>query len=317
MRCVALITLLASLAFAGHARRVKVDVSKTVMPDPPSSSDVKSNSQQGPAGFGSKLYSLFLDINPRAAAEIPQEPPVAEKPKEEEIGIGTRILQGASQGAVASVIAAMLAAGVEPIVNRILVQRIGVMESFAQQTMAATAKFFMTTLPTNFLKFPFFEAVNAVCQPMAFPSALKGLLVGVVFTSVTLPITNYRFCKSMNYPVDVNALFKAYLPTVVRDVIYGIARNQTQQMLDAAGMGSGIYGSALTLAIVVLVSCIISSPGNELRGYCLQPPEKRLGFKQFFKPVNYLRSTCMGATIMAISLGGGSIVTSYLKMLFA
>jgi len=294
------------------------------MPDAPLPVEtVKPKAKQGSVGFASKMLSRLLDVNPLAAADIPgkelpvQQEPVVQKAQAEEMGVGARILQGASQGAVASVVAALLSAGVEPIVNRILVQRIGVWESMTQQTIAHTMKFFMTTLPTNFLKFPFFEAVNAVMQPMELPTALKGLLIGVVFTSVTLPVTNYRFCKSMNYPVDASALFKAYLPTVVRDIIYGIARNQAQDMLQAAGMGSGIYGAAFTLAVVVLISCIISSPGNELRGYCLQPPEKRMGFKAFFKPVNYLRSTCMGASIMAISLGLGSLVTAYLKMLFA
>lgn len=64
-------------------------------------------------------------------------------------------------------------------------------------------------------------------------------------------------------------------------------------------------------------SCIISSPGNELRGYYLQPKEKRLGFKAFFQPSNYLRSTIAGALIMATSLGIGTYVTAPVRMAVA
>jgi len=60
--------------------------------------------------------------------------------------------------------------------------------------------------------------------------------------------------------------------------------------------------------------CIISSPGNELRGYYLQPKEKRLGFKAFFQPTNYVRSTVAGALIMATSLGIGTYVTAPVRL---
>lgn len=78
-----------------------------------------------------------------------------------------RIIQGATQGAVGAVVAATLSAFTEPVVNRILVQRISVMDSIKQLDMAKSRKFFMTTLPTNFLKFPLFEAVRAVLPSAA------------------------------------------------------------------------------------------------------------------------------------------------------
>jgi len=68
-------------------------------------------------------------------------------------------------------------------------------------------------------------------------------------------------------------------------------------------------GRALMLFLVVVGACVLSSPGNELRGYFLQPPERRLGLKAFFKPVNYARSTLAGALIMGISLSIGSLIT--------
>lgn len=64
-------------------------------------------------------------------------------------------------------------------------------------------------------------------------------------------------------------------------------------------------------------SCIISSPGNELRGYYLQPKEKRLGFKAFFQPSNFLRSTIAGAILMATSLAVGTYVTGPVRAAFA
>jgi len=197
------------------------------------------------------------------------------------------------------------------VVNRILVQRISVMQSIKEMDVEKSKKFFRTTLPTNFLKFPLFEAVNAAMQLVPAPDAIKGAVTGIVFTTATLPVTNYRFCKSMDLPVDKSALFKAYLPTVLRDVLYGIARNKLQTAMRLAFpllMMSG-PGRAALLFPVVFGACILSSPGNELRGYYLQPPEKRLGVKAFFKPVNYARSTIAGATIMAISLSTGSLLT--------
>ncbi|KAJ1616307.1 hypothetical protein T492DRAFT_895745 [Pavlovales sp. CCMP2436] len=94
-------------------------------------------------------------------------PRVAEVKAALPVGMAARIVQGATQGAVGAVVAATLSAFTEPVVNRILVQRISVMESINQLDMAKSRKFFMTTLPTNFLKFPLFEAVNLVMQVRA------------------------------------------------------------------------------------------------------------------------------------------------------
>lgn len=123
-------------------------------------------------------------------------------------GVGARIVTGATQGAVGAVVAATLSAFTEPVVNRILVQRISVMQSIRELDLAKSRKFFQTTLPTNFLKFPLFEAVNCVMAAVCVPDSIKGLVTGFLFTTLTLPITNYRFCKSMELPIDLEALFK-------------------------------------------------------------------------------------------------------------
>lgn len=232
-------------------------------------------------------------------------------------GMMSRVVQGATQGAVGAVVAAGLSAFTEPVVNRILVQRISVAQSIKELDVAKSRKFFATTLPTNFLKFPFFEAVNAAMTLIAAPDYMKGAITGIVFTTMTLPITNYRFCKSMEMEINSGSLFKAYLPTVLRDIAYGISRNKltTAMRLAFPLMASTANGRALMLFPVVFGACILSSPGNELRGYFLQPKEKRLGFKAFFKPVNYARSTFAGALIMAISLTTGSRITGPVQAL--
>merc|ERR1712107_874936 len=76
------------------------------------------------------------------------------------------------------------------------------------------------------------------------------------------------------------------------------------------------FGKAAVFGIVVLAACIISSPGNEWRGYTLQPKDRKLPFGEYFKPVNYVRSTGVGATIMGIALMVGMLVTPYADALW-
>jgi len=267
-------------------------------------------------------FAPAATMRPRAAVATAPRPALTRvNPAPEMVieGIGARVIQGATQGAVGAVVAATLSAFTEPVVNRILVQRISLMQSIKELDVGKSIKFFQTTLSTNFLKFPFFEAVNAAMMVVPAPDAVKGAITGAVFTTATLPITNYRFCKSMDLPVDTGALFKAYLPTVARDIVYGISRNKLSTALRLAYplTAATAGGRALLLWPIVFGSCIISSPGNELRGYYLQPKDKRKSFGDFFKPANYARSTLFGALIMAISLSIGGALTPYVQTALA
>merc|ERR1712129_471330 len=47
-----------------------------------------------------------------------------------------------------------------------------------------------------------------------------------------------------------------------------------------------------------------------------QPPERKLAFSVYFKPINYLRSTGIGAAIMGIALMMGMLVNPYAEALF-
>merc|ERR1712217_576736 len=79
-------------------------------------------------------------------------------------------------------------------------------------------------------------------------------------------------------------------------------------------MGTNL-GRFTNMFATVIAACVLSAPGNELRGYCLQSPDKALPFKDFFKPEKFVRSTSVGALIMAISLGVGTLATPQVEKL--
>lgn len=222
----------------------------------------------------------------------------------------SRVIGAASQGAVGAVVAAFLSAGTEPVVNRVLVKRIPLITAIKEVDAAQFWKMLQTTMPTNFIKFPFFEAVNVIMQGVAVPPALRGSVTGAVFCTITLPITNYRFRKSMNMSCGAGDLYQAYLPTVFRDIIYGVIRNKVGQALfqrDPVWAQTNA-GRFCTMFLTVLASTVCSAPGNELRAYVLQP-QPRMPFAEFFKPEKFVRSTTVGSLIMAISLGAGALAT--------
>ncbi|CAK0836969.1 unnamed protein product [Prorocentrum cordatum] len=207
-------------------------------------------------------------------------------------------------GAVASVIQAALSAVGEPIVNRVLVKRMKIMEAINDVSAAQMLNFFKTTLATNFLKFPFFEAINAFCAAFPISPTYRGIFTGFVFTTATLPVTNYRYRKSMDLEVNWANIYEAYPPTVIRDIVYGIARNYCT--IAVLGLNSAwSITSPEVLFIVVILGCIISAPFNEWRGYLLQSKGQELTFKEFFKPSNFVRSTSLGAIKQGLALALG------------
>jgi len=230
-----------------------------------------------------------------------------------------RVLGAASQGAVGAVVAASLSAFTEPIVNNVLVNRVPLGTAIKELDMNKVRSFLKTTLSTNFIKFPFFEATNVVMSGVELSGTARGALTGSIFCTTTLPITNYRFRKSMGLPITASNLYQAYLPTVLRDIIYGIVRNKVMTYMvglspERAGTNMGRFTN---MFITVVFASFASAPGNELRGYTLQPPSKALLFKDFFKPEKFIRSTTVGALIMAISLGVGTLATPQVERLAA
>jgi len=213
------------------------------------------------------------------------------------------VLNAVGAGFVASVIQAALSAVGEPIENRVLVKRMKVMDAINDVSPAMMLNFFKTTLATDFLKFPFFEAIH-VSSTWPIPPSLRGLSTGFLFTAATLPVTNYRYRKSMQLPIDLSSLYEAFLPTVIRDMVYGIIRNYSTIGLLAWNKGWSIHDPQV-LFIVVIVGCLGSAPFNEWRGFLLQTKSSKIPFKEFFKPSNFLRSTSLGAFIQGASLAVG------------
>mmetsp|Transcript_5721 Transcript_5721/g.13016 ORF Transcript_5721/g.13016 Transcript_5721/m.13016 type:complete len:287 (-) Transcript_5721:280-1140(-) len=228
-----------------------------------------------------------------------------------------RVIGAASQGAVGAVVAASLSAVTEPVVNNILVNRVPVMQAFAELDINKVQSFLKTTMATNFIKFPFFEATNVIMTGVELPPTLRGAVTGTVFCTATLPITNYRFRKSMGLEITPSSLYQAYPATVLRDILYGIIRNKVMTLMiglnpQRAGTNMGRFTNMFA---TVIAACVLSAPGNELRGYCLQPANKRLAFGDFFKPSKFVRSTSVGALIMAVSLGVGTLATPQVEKL--
>jgi hypothetical protein len=232
----------------------------------------------------------------------------------------TKVIGAASQGAVGALVGATLSAVTEPVVNKVLVERKALTVAISEHTIQKIKSFFNTTIMTNFIKFPFFEIVNQIMNTMNLPASVRGTVTGIIFTSATLPITNYRFRKSMNLPIEnFSILYQAYLPTVGRDVVYGICRNKMYEWLTAMdpkimSTSAGRFKAMFTMA---LFACVVSAPGNEIRGFVLQPKGKEKPFLEFFDPVKTVRSTTIGGLIMSSSLATGAYFTPYVEMIYA
>jgi hypothetical protein len=231
----------------------------------------------------------------------------------------TKVIAAASQGAVGALVGATLSAVTEPVVNKVLVERKALTVAISEHTIEKIKKFFETTIMTNFIKFPFFEIVNQIMNTMNLPASVRGTVTGIIFTSATLPITNYRFRKSMNLPIEnFSILYQAYLPTVARDVVYGVARNKMAGWIMAAypqimSTSAGRFKAMFTMA---LFACVVSAPGNELRGYVLQPKGKEKPFLEFFDPAKTVRSTTIGGLIMSTSLATGAFCTPFVEAIY-
>jgi len=227
-----------------------------------------------------------------------------------------KVIGAAAQGATAAMVAAILSAVTEPLVNRLLVKRMTFAQAYNEVTLSLVANFFLTTFPTNMLKFPAFEVINIVLSFTSLAGSVRGVVNGWLFCTVMLPVTNYRFRKSMGWEIKASLLYQAYIPTVARDIIYGFARAYVGGIITSSWDPEGVVGKAFQFGVVIWAACIISSPCNEWRGYTLQPPDRKLPFSVYFKPINYLRSTGIGATIMGIALMMGMLVNPYAEALF-
>jgi len=228
----------------------------------------------------------------------------------------TKVFAAAAQGATAAFVAAILSAVCEPLVNRLLVKRMTISQAWSEISFKLVSNFFLTTFPTNMLKFPVFEIINMALTFTSLSGSVRGIVNGFLFCTIMLPVTNYRFRKSMGWEIKPALLYQAYVPTVTRDIVYGWARGVVGGVMASQMAPTGFVDKAVVFGITIWAACIISSPCNEWRGYTLQPKDRKLSFGEYFKPINYMRSTGIGATIMGVALMVGMLVTPYAEQLY-
>eukprot|EP00437_Effrenium_voratum_P011134 CAMPEP_0181421480 /NCGR_PEP_ID=MMETSP1110-20121109/13119_1 /TAXON_ID=174948 /ORGANISM="Symbiodinium sp., Strain CCMP421" /LENGTH=306 /DNA_ID=CAMNT_0023544545 /DNA_START=74 /DNA_END=994 /DNA_ORIENTATION=+ len=263
--------------------------------------------------------SCLVDLWTPSPGKLPRDLAlaVADEAPAEEGGFMTKVFAAAAQGCTAALVAAILSAMCEPLVNRLLVKRMTVAQAYSEVTFSLVANFFLTTFPTNMLKFPVFEVINRAMMYTSLSPGVSGFISGWLFCTIMLPVTNYRFRKSMGWEIKASLLYQAYIPTVARDIIYGWARGLAGPRIQDALAPTTFTHKAMVFGLTIWASCIISSPCNEWRGYTLQPPDKKLPFNIYFKPINYARSTGIGSTIMGVALCFGMLVTPYAEEAFA
>jgi len=200
-------------------------------------------------------------------------------------------------------------------VNRLLVERKTIAEAFASVSYKSVSRFFLTTFPSNMLKFPVFEVINAMLVFAPLSHSARGIVTGWLFCTLMLPVTNYRFLASMGWQATPGAFYQAYVPTACRDIVYGWARSTVGASLQCKFEPDTAVSKALVFGMTVWISCLVSSPGNEWRGYALQQKGRELPFREYFQPTSFLRSSGVGSTIMGVALAIGMLVTSGVETL--
>lgn len=235
-------------------------------------------------------------------------------------GIVSDMCRNGLVGVIAALIAALLATFTEPVLNRIAAKRMTLREAMAEVRMVDMLRFFRTVLATNLLKFPFFEAVNTYMASLtSIPPSLQGVAAACVYTSAVLPLCNYRYLLSLQMKVRFGMLYKAYWPTLLRDLMYGIVRIHVIRWLTriAPAMAHTLLGQTVHTFIAIFLACLASAPGNELRAFVFQPPEGFLPAKDFFKVKRFLRSALLGALFPATAIAVGQVVVSAVLQVMA
>lgn len=69
----------------------------------------------------------------------------------------------------------------------------------------------------------------------------------------------------------------------------------------------------MQMFVSVMSGCVASAPLNEVRGFVLQNPERKLPFNEFFQASRFVRSTATGAVSMGLSLGVSAVIAQPLQ----
>ena len=174
---------------------------------------------------------------------------------------------------------------------------------------------FRVTLIANLLKFPFFEALFAMVTAQIASPLLGGALSGAIFATVTLPLSNLLYRRSMKLQVLWSKLYEAYLPTLLRDVAYGILRSYATPYAIAL-CGARSATPAVVFAAVFL-ACLGSSPFNQWRSFLLQHHSEKQPIQVYFKPGNYVGLAFGAAFRQGVSVGLGYLWTPAVLSLLA
>jgi hypothetical protein len=99
----------------------------------------------------------------------------------------------------------------------------------------------------------------------------------------------------------------------------GVVRTNVAAAISKAypEFGKTNAGRFAAMFVTALVACLASSPGNELRGYFLQPPARRQDLATFLQPSKFARSTAVGATNLGLALAVGTTVVKPVEALLA
>merc|ERR1719221_1456020 len=122
-------------------------------------------------------------------------------------------------------------------------------QAYNEITFKLVSNFFLTTFPTNMLKFPVFEIINMALTFTSLAGSVRGVVNGFLFCTIMLPVTNYRFRKSMNLEIKPSLLYQAYIPTVARDIVYGWARSFVGGYVTSAMDPQTAFAKALAFGI--------------------------------------------------------------------
>jgi len=214
---------------------------------------------------------------------------------------GAPVAKAVAAGAIAAFVQAALFAITEPIMNRVGVRRTSLREAVKQVDVGMMLRHFQTTLPTSLIKQPLNEGLLAAMRATGWSDGVQGLVLGILYPTLTLPLTNFRMRKSLNESYNFGDLYAAYFPTLVRDVVGQQARTRVSSFC-VYTLGWPRQSPA-AMAFSMFMTCVISSPFNELRNFYMKRGD--MTWKEFFQLKRCIRSTAVGACNFGLALWAG------------
>jgi len=224
-----------------------------------------------------------------------------------------RLVGAVSLGIVAAVVQTSLNSAVDPVMSHMASHRCGPIAAAKRLAWQDTVMYFWMILPTNLMKYPVFEFILAVLESVPVPHWLlttshwRGMLSGFIFCTLMLPIANTVLTTSSKPP----RIYRGYFPTLLRDVVYGMVREASQEAFTATWWVDdlGWLSQALRLGAAAAFACLCASPFNELRAWLLLSKGVSLRLFVALRGPHFILTTFVGAAVMGFSLGVGKCVS--------